>query len=78
MLLKFLKSNTCKQIRRTHILKIDFISPDYAILVEVENSRRNADHVPSQKDGQELGPVTRDLRAWDPRVFEMLQQCFRT
>lgn len=46
--------------------------------MEVENSRRNADHVPSQKDGQELGPATRDLRAWDPRVFEMLQQCFRT
>lgn len=33
---------------------------------------------PLQKDRQELGPATRDLRAWDPRVFEMLQQCFRT
>lgn len=33
---------------------------------------------PLQRDGQELDPATRDLQAWYPRVFEMLQQCFRT
>lgn len=33
---------------------------------------------PLQRDGQELDPATRVLQAWYPRVFEMLQQCFRT